>query len=354
MPASGALCSRPMRAVICAVLSLFVPGLGDGFVRRYRAMAMWAAVANGVALLSLLSIWLVPMIFAVRIAAVIGAFRQVRAADRVGTRSSWLGAVLAIALHFALGFSIRYVALEAFKLPSSSMAPTLGVGDHVLVDKLSVRVRGVARGDVIAFRHPCMPDRDFMKRVIALAGETVEVRCNVVYVEGRPLAAQLAQGAGCSYDDFDENNGRWRDAPCSEYVETAGTHVFHVYHDAQRPERDAHAEGRTGDVHDFPRLEGPPEPPSCASAGDSAPSVVTSQLPGTVVETKASAGPCELQRHYLVPADHVFVLGDSRSNSNDSRYWGAVPLDNIKGRAYGIWMSEGRSGTSLARFGSIP
>src|SRR5882672_9740205 len=104
----------PMRAVICAVLSLFVPGLGDGFVSRYRTMALWVAAANGVALLSLLSIWLVPMIFAVRIAAMIGGFRDVRAADRVGTRSSWLGAVLAIVLHFGLGFSIKYVALEAF------------------------------------------------------------------------------------------------------------------------------------------------------------------------------------------------------------------------------------------------
>jgi signal peptidase I len=341
-----------MRAVICAVMSFFVPGLGDAFLGRYRVMAAWMAAFYVVVLGSVLSIWIVPMTIAIWIASIIGAFRAARAASRAGVRSHWVGMALTIVLYVGLGLVIRGAAVQRFTFPSSSMAPTLEVGDLALIDKLSLHVRGVARGDVIVFRHPCAPDVDYIKRVIALAGETVEVRCNAVYVDGRPLAARLVQGMGCSYDDENEMTGAWSERPCSAYAETAGTHVYRVYHDPERPERDAHPSS-TGDAHDFPRIEGPAVPPSCAASGESYPSVVTSQLAGTVVETKAGAGPCELQRHYVVPAGHVFTLGDNRSNSNDSRYWGAVPLENIKGRAFGIVLTEGRSGTSFARFGSV-
>jgi signal peptidase I len=71
------------------------------------------------------------------------------------------------------------------------------------------------------------------------------------------------------------------------------------------------------------------------------------------METRPSAGPCELQLHYVVPAGHVFVLGDNRPNSNDSRYWGSVPVGNIKGRVIGIWLSDGPSGMSLRRAGPV-
>ncbi|MBA3500210.1 MAG: signal peptidase I, partial [Deltaproteobacteria bacterium] len=72
----------------------------------------------------------------------------------------------------------------------------------------------------------------------------------------------------------------------------------------------------------------------------------TKQKAGKIVDTRPPDVPCEPHRHFVVPSGHVFVLGDNRSNSNDSRYWGAVPVEGIRGRVIGIWLP-------LAHFGPI-
>jgi signal peptidase I len=258
-----------------------------------------------------------------------------------------IGAAVLIAL------ALRAFVIEAFKIPSSSMYPTLEIGDHIFVNKFiyGIRIpwtttkffeRSPSRGDVIVFMYPCDPDRDYIKRVIALAGDTVEVRCNVVYVNGKAIPNKLVEAETCHYDDYLENEGEWVRKACSKYEETVdGDHHF-VFHDADRPMRDQRLAAGTqtsGDARDFPMRNEPP--PNCSRTEDAAKGFDAQQVMGQLVETKSAsaAGACEQQLHYVVPPNHVFCMGDNRNNSNDSRVWGSVPLDNIKGKALFIWLS---------------
>nr|MBA3538938.1 signal peptidase I [Deltaproteobacteria bacterium] len=117
-----------------------------------------------------------------------------------------IGAAILIAL------ALRAFVIEAFKIPSSSMYPTLEIGDHIFVNKFiyGVRIpytstklfefRGPKRGEVIVFMQPCTPEKDYIKRVVATENQTVEVRCNVVYVNGTAVPAQLTDSK-CTYED---------------------------------------------------------------------------------------------------------------------------------------------------------
>jgi signal peptidase I len=255
---------------------------------------------------------------------------------------------------------LRAFVVEAFKIPSGSMIPTMEIGDHIFVNKFiyGVRIpyttkrffkwREPKRGEVIVFMNPCEPDKDFIKRVVAVEGDTVEVRCDLLYINGEAVDTHqrvFDDDAPCSYWDLDEypsGETRWDRKPCSMYIEKHGGFTYSTIHGAERPntdrKREANPDGPytllAGD-RDFPGFTAP----RCENED---PRPLKEQIAswGEIVETKSDGGVCSPQRHYVVPDGHVFVMGDNRDNSSDSRAWGSVPVDNIKGKAMFIWWSS--------------
>jgi signal peptidase I len=171
----------------------------------------------------------------------------------------------AIITALILAVLIRTFVVQAFKIPSGSMIPTLVIGDHILVnkflygtqipftDKKILAFREPEKGDVIVFKYPENPTKDFIKRVIATEGDTIEQKNKVVYVNGEPV------------------------------VET------YAYH------------------YD----------PTMMSA----------------IDRRDTFGRIQ------VPKDKIFVMGDNRDHSYDSRFWGFVDEKEVKGKAFIIYWS---------------
>ena len=192
-----------------------------------------------------------------------------------------------IAIAVILALFVRTWVVQAFKIPTGSMEPNLLIGDHLLVNKfisarsqtgverLLLPIGEYRRGDVIVFKYPEDPERDFIKRVIGLPGETIELRQSQVLIDGEPIEEP--------------------------------------YLDAVR--QDGHV---------------PPD-------------------------IRGTFGP------RAVPEGHLFMMGDNRGDSQDSRYWGPLPVGYVKGKAFVLyWSYESESefysdagvGATLRRFGS--
>jgi len=169
---------------------------------------------------------------------------------------------------------IRAFVVQAFKIPSSSMEPTLLVGDYLMVNKFihGIRIpytdvkffqfKKPQRGDVIVFIFPLDPSKDFIKRVIGTEGEKVEIVHNKIYI-----------------------NDRLTDDPWGHFV--------------------------------------------------------TDQIPGSYLQRMENFGPV------VVPKDSLFVLGDNRDNSEDSRFWGFLNVNAVLGRAFIIYFSWNRDTEGL-------
>lgn len=185
--------------------------------------------------------------------------------------------VEALAVALVLALIIRTFVVQAFKIPSESMVETLLVGDHLLVSKFSYGVKlpfmdkaiiktgDPQHGDVIVFEYPENRDLDYIKRIIGLPGDVIELKSNVLY-----------------------RNGQVVDEP-------------------------------------YKRVE-----------------------PSPMGGNRSTFGPI------TVPADKYFVMGDNRDHSQDSRYWGFVPREYIRGKAWVIYWSWG-GGTDMrwGRIGSV-
>lgn len=200
---------------------------------------------------------------------------------------SWMRSLGIIVLLFLV---LRTFLVEAFTIPSGSMERTLLVGDFLFVNKAvyGAQIPGTKarlpafetprRGDVIVFLFPKNPDLNYVKRVIGLPGDTIEMRGGRVRVDGRPLAESYVQRIDPRRDVSDPEFAWQRD-----FLLTWSTEERRNYH----PTRD-------------------------------------------------NWGPL------LVPSGKYFVLGDNRDNSADSRYWGFVDAAAIKGRPMVVYFSYDR------------
>lgn len=182
---------------------------------------------------------------------------------------------------------LRSFLVEPFRIPSGSMLPTLNVGDFILVNKYTYGLRlpvlnrklvelgEPQRGDVVVFRFPPDPSKDYIKRVVGLPGDEVRYANKVLYLNGERVPT----------DDMSLYTGYGAGAlgvPTVEMTEQLGTVRHQIL-------------------------------------------VVPRRVEGDLRER--------------VPPGHYFVMGDNRDNSEDSRSWGFVPEENLVGKAFIVWMS---------------
>jgi signal peptidase I len=203
-----------------------------------------------------------------------------------------------------LVFCLRSFLVEPFKIPSSSMRPTLEVGDFILVNKFAYGIRlpivekkivdiaDPKRGDVMVFRYPYDPSLDYIKRVIGVPGDEVTYKDKQLTINGEVVAIK-------------------RDGTYS-YLE--GGLAFVTTH--------RFIEDLDGVKHSVAQM---PDIPPVRLGG-------VKSFPGRDKCVYNDAGfTCK------VPAGQYFMMGDNRDNSEDSRYWGFVPDDHIRGKAFLIW-----------------
>jgi signal peptidase I len=341
-----------VRRALAILLNLLAPGVGHLLYGRRRAAAMWFVVSTSLLVLGIyVSIWAFLAAFALRL-LVAADVARLPASDGVSPDAErrFIEVAIGVGLVVAVFAGLRVFLMETFSIPASSMAPTLAVGDRVLVEKLSYLLRAPRIGEVAVFEHPCRHGVDYVKRIVALGGDTVEVRCDVLYVDGQAVAQRMV-GEACSYRDLTDygGGGSWTSMACSRYLEVDGGVEHQTFHAPERPSLDrsrADAPAVRYDelvgMHDFPGDQAP----VCEGGGGPA----KGRLAVPPVPSGSACGP---RQHYVVPDGHVFMLGDNRANSSDSRVWGPVPVANLKGIVAGIWFSKAEDGPTFSRVGPV-
>ncbi len=198
---------------------------------------------------------------------------------------------------------LRSFLVEPFRIPSGSMMPTLLIGDFILVNKFSYGIRlpvlnnkiieigEPKRGDIVVFRYPKNPTVDYIKRVVGIPGDRVAYYNKQLYINGKRVK-QISLG---SYQGV----GQGQSMTGANYL----------------------LEDLSGVEHGILTQPGMPS----------------------------------VEGVYVIPEGQYFVMGDNRDNSNDSRYWGTVPEQNLVGKAFFIWMNWDwqNKGVGFNRIGTV-
>lgn len=278
---------------VAIMLSLLMPGLGHvycgrivkGFVLYLLCVmpvvvVVWSLLsrAGGIAVIVIAS-YLVSL--AIGLVAVIDSYyvaRHTKSDYELKDYNRWYVYVLLVLISTGGGFgytlNVRDNLIQAFSIPNFSMYPTLVPGDRFLANKISYKIADPKRGDIIVFICPDNRRWNYVKRVIAVAGDTVEVRAGEVYVNGRKLER-----------------------------ESMGKSVF--YEGQEQVEGEVFLEKNSGAEYKIFLSEADPEDED-----------VITEFPQTTISN-----------------NYCFVLGDCRSHSRDSRAFGPIPLTSLKGRA---------------------
>jgi signal peptidase I len=318
------------------IASFVFPGFGQGLVhRRVRALA-WAVAALAAVLGIVWSVWLLWVALLAHIGSAIDAAMCMRRDARPGGLDRMFGAIVVVI--GAIGFGFARLAVEGFHVLGSSMYPTIESDDHIFVDKLTKLWRPIERGELIAHRYPCDRHITYVKRIVAVGGDTVEIRCDVLYINGNAVPHSLV-AKDWEYEERDETLRAPIRKNVSRWHEDLDGHGYDVFDGVGDPGE-----------RDFPALA-PPLVPGCSDAAMFREPRQTPDVKGVLVGTKPSAVPCAPQLHYVVPTGAVFVLGDNRDYSRDSRTWGVVSEGDIIGRVIGVW-SNSKLGF-LQRFGPV-
>lgn len=212
-----------------------------------------------------------------------------------------------------IAFVIRSFVIEPFKIPSSSMVPTLMIGDHIFVNKFIYGLRPPftkkhffqyktpERGEVVVFIYPDDESKDFIKRIVGLPGDKIKIEGTDIFINGEKVERVPITVSASPTDEraLIVTNGNWdKNLP---FV-ASWSHI-NFYKE------------KLGNVEHLTQFE----------------SDVYYRPSGHFIS--ANGG------EITVPKDHLFAMGDNRDNSSDGREWGFVPMENIKGKAMFVWLS---------------
>ena len=287
------------RPWLAALLSLAAPGVGQLYngqtSRGWWLFAVFLVIELSFALIlphavlktafAALALLLICEL-TLRLGAAIQAFRGARRVAVAATgryQHGWIYALLIVLAPSSSALAAPEASIGSYYAPSSAMLPTLLVGDYFLVDRRRYRNHPVSRGEIAVFKLPREPSTDYVKRVVGLPGDRVQVQHGILHLNDQPVSRRQIE------DYVDQTGGS---APLRQYIEG------------------------------LPRGAGSAVEYRIVKIGDS--------------------GPLDDTPVYVVPAEHFFAVGDNRDNSQDSRMQSAVgyvPVRNLVGRAEFVFFS---------------